>query len=87
MDKFKEYTDAIWERSYLWEQPWLEFLDDEYARYTINQQDDKMWYVTWWHGLKGYNIGKEKTFKEAKEICVEHLRKMYEGIKAELSSE
>jgi len=87
MDKFKEYTHSVWGKSYVWKQPWLELLDNECAKYTINQHNDNLWYAKWWHGIRGYNIGKTKTLEEAKELCVKHLRKMYEGIKAELSLE
>jgi len=87
MDKFKECMHGIWGKSYLWKQPWLELLDNECATYTINQHKDKLWHVKWWHGNRGYELGKTKTLKKAKELCVKHLWKMYEGIKAELSLE
>ena len=83
MDKFKKCID---EGGYIWKQPYLELLDNECARYTIRKyQWDKLWHIKWWHGNRGYELGKTKTLKEAKEICVKHLWKMYESIKAELS--
>jgi len=87
MDKFKEYIDGIWGKSYVWEQPWLELVDGKHAKYTISQKDDRLWHTTWWHGNRGHKLGRTKTVEEAKELCVKHLRKIYEGIKAELSLE
>jgi len=83
MDKFKEYIDGIWGRSYMWKQPWLEHVEG-CAKYTINQKDDRLWHATWWHGNRGFEIGKVKKLEEAKEICVIHLQGMYEGIKEQL---
>jgi len=83
MDKFKEYIDGIWGRSYMWKQPWLEH-DEGCAKYTINQRDDRLWHATWWNGYKGYEIGRTETLEEAKEVCAIHLHKMYEGIKEQL---
>jgi len=35
-------------------------------------------------GTGGYEIGKTEVLEEAKEICVKHLEKIYNKIKAEL---
>lgn len=40
------------------------------------------YYVVAWE--QRYEIGKAKKLEEAKEICVKHLEKIYNEIKAEL---
>ncbi|RLC76604.1 MAG: hypothetical protein DRJ03_28310 [Chloroflexi bacterium] len=87
MNKFKPYVDDIWlDDSYAWEQPWLEHTDNRCARYTVCKHHDGLWYAKWWHGNRGYNLGKRKTLEEAKKVCVEHLQGMYRGIEVELKS-
>ena len=87
MDKFEPYVDSINGDGYVWKQPWIENIEGECSRYTVTERYDGFWVATWWHGNRGYQIGRKKTPEEAKKVCVEHLRKMYKGIATQLKEE
>ena len=86
MNKFEPYVDSINGDGYIWKQPWIENIEGECSRYTVTKRYDGFWVATWWHGNRGYQIGRKKTPEEAKKVCVEHLQGMYRGIEAELKS-